>query len=379
MSGTPENLKVGFVIDGQLPQWKRPWQIVRGCQSYSSVGEMRFGWLADHFQKEHPPRVCYTRYRPWQRYDAVIFLKSMNAACQQLATTLRAQGTRAIFDVNVDYFTPASGTFYYHGMAPTASQTEAAQRMAAVCDALIADSSHLATIGAQHHPRVRWISDNVDLSLVPARRKTTREGKLHLLWSGEAVKLFELLSIEDVLRKYADRIRLTLVTNSLSALDRWITPYQERFEKLLSVLEHEVVPFTDIPALLECYAGGGVFLSPRFLDNSYNWGHTEWKITLPMACGRFVLASPIPSYRDVAERSGGLGLRICETSADWEQRFEELLSGSFDPESEEDAAREVVAKHYSTPVVAAAHRDFVREVCAAPLTLTQPRSAARSS
>lgn len=363
MSATAGKLRVGFVIDGRVPAWRFPWQMLRGCPSESAVAEMRFGWMARHLNAAPESAVRYELYRPWQRYDAVVFLKSMGARHQQLARVLRARGTRVIFDVNVDYFTPASGTFYYEGMAPTAQQTDDARRMADVADALIADSSHLAAVCARHHGQVRWIPDNVAPELVPRENPSAREGKLHLLWSGEAVKLFELLSIEPVLRKFADRVRLTIITNDLAAMDRWFEPWKSRFAKLLPALEHKIVPFRSIRALLEVYARGGVFLAPRFLDNTYNWGHTEWKITLPMACGRMALCSPLPSYRDVAERSRGRGLRLCATGDEWISAIETLLAGNIDLASEEAAAREVVAQFYSTPVVAALHREFLADVC----------------
>ena len=72
---TERVLEVGFVIDGLLPRWPRVWQWVRGCPSDSAVGRMRFGWLAEALRGQ----ARYSLYRPWQRYDAVIFLKSMSA------------------------------------------------------------------------------------------------------------------------------------------------------------------------------------------------------------------------------------------------------------------------------------------------------------
>lgn len=359
MAGRP--LEVGFVIDGQLPRWPRVWQWVRGCPSASAVGEMRFGWIAQALPRD---RAHYSLFRPGRRYDAVVFLKSMSADCQCLAQSLRRRGTRVLFDVNVDYFTPAGGNFYYRGMAPTADQTANARRMAELADALIADSSHLAGVCAKHHANVRWIPDNVSWPIVPPHQPWKPGGKFDLLWSGEAVKLFELLRIEAVLRKFAARVRLVLITNSLTALDRWFEPFKTRFEQLLASVEHEIIPFRSVAALLPIYARGGVFISPRFLDNTYNWGHTEWKITLPMACGRVAFGSPLPSYQDVAARSGGAGLRLCADDAAWTAALDEALSGRLDFASEESAAREVVEKHYRTPIVAEAHHDYVAEVCA---------------
>ena len=358
-------LEVGFVIDEGLPRGSRPWEWALGRPSDSAVAVMRFGWIAKHLARETRGQVRYSLYRPWQRYDAVVFLKSMKTPCRTLARRLRAAGTRVISDVNVDYFTPAEGTFYYRGMAPTPEQSASAQEMAGLSDALIADSIHIAQVCAKHHPKVRCVPDNVELSLVPPYQPWKRGAKLDLLWSGEAVKLFELLSIENVLRKLARRIRLVLVTNDLGALDRWFDPWKGRFEGLLAAVEHEFVPFKSVAQLLKLYAGGGVFISPRFLDNTYNWGHTEWKITLPMSCGRVALGSPLPSYTEVAWRSGGAGLRLCENEDDWTTALDVMLAGSFDFAAEETAARDVVRAHYSTPVVAEAHHACVAEVCAA--------------
>jgi hypothetical protein len=355
-------LEVGFVIDGQLPRWPRVWQWVRGCPSASAVGQMRFGWIARALPRK---RARYRLYRPGRRYDAVVFLKSMSADCQRLAQSLQQRGTRVIFDVNVDYFTPAGGNFYYRGMAPTAEQTANAKHMAELSDAVIADSNHLAGVCAKHHANVRWIPDNVDLRLAPPHRTWKSLPKLDLLWSGEAVKLFELLRIESVLRKFAHRVRLVLVTNDLTALDRWFDPWKLRFEQLLASVEHTIVPFRSVRELLKIYSGGGVFISPRFLDNTYNWGHTEWKITLPMACGRMAFGSPLPSYLDVAARSGGSGLRLCSDDDGWSAAFDDALCGRIDFAAEEKAARDVVEKFYATPPVAIAHHEYIAEVCAA--------------
>jgi hypothetical protein len=361
----PFRLEIGFVIDEGVPRGSRPWEWAFGRPSDSAVAVMRFGWIAKHLAQETGQRVRYSLYRPWQRYDAVVFLKSMKGPSRALARRLRERGTRVISDVNVDYFTPAEGTFYYRGMAPTVEQSASAQEMAGLSDALIADSIHIERVCAKHHPKVRWIPDNVEMSLVPPYQPWKQGAKLDLLWSGEAVKLFELLSIENVLRKLAGKIRLVLVTNDLAALDRWFEPWKSRFESLLAAVEHEIVPFKSIAELLKRYAVGGVFISPRFLDNTYNWGHTEWKITLPMACGRVALGSPLPSYAEVARLSDGAGLRLCKNDDEWTAAFDAMMSGDFDFATEEAAAREVVHAHYSTPVVAAAHRAFVAEVCAA--------------
>ena len=201
MNGTG---RVGFVIDSQVPSWAavrgrkaHPWAPLTGWPGSGSVARMRFGWIADRVNAEGGGGALhYEIYKPWRRYAAVVFLKSMGAECAALAERLRDAGTRVVFDLNVDYLTPADGRFYYEGMAPTPEQHAAALAMVKLADLVIADSSHLAAVAARQHANVAWVADNVEMRLAPAWRAWRRTGKLPLLWSGEAAKLFELLAIE---------------------------------------------------------------------------------------------------------------------------------------------------------------------------------------
>lgn len=358
--------RIGFVIDSRVPSWAavvsgraRPWVPLLGWPSGGSVAVMRFGWIARRVNADAGAGWRYEIYKPWRSYHAVVFLKSMGAECAALAERLKRAGTRVVFDLNVDYLTPAGGQFYYDGMAPTPEQHAAAHAMLRASDLVIADSSHLAAVAAQHHARVAWIADNVEMRLAPPWHEWRREGRLPLLWSGEAAKLFELLAIGQPLLRNAGRIRLVLVTSALAALGRWPAAQRERFEALLARVEHEIIPFRSIPQLFTIYAQGGIFIAPRFLDNTYNMGHTEWKITLPMACGRGVLASPVPSYADFARVSDGKGLRLCANDAEWEAAIDGAVRGGLFSPAEEAAAREAVQAHYSTEVIARRHRDLL--------------------
>jgi hypothetical protein len=360
--------RVGFIVDSFLPRfdrwqggWRSPRILLNGWRAEGAVAMMRFAWIADSVHRG-PWNLRYEWYRPWRRYDAVIFLKSMSAACHELALRLQNKFIPAIFDANVDYYSPTSGQFFYEGMAPTPDQREKAAAMTKICDAVIADSSHIANQCQTWNADVTWIPDNVDPTIVPPFQ-TWLPARLPipLIWSGEAVKLADLLAIKQVLIKYARYVKLIMVTNSLDALDRWFVGYKEEFLDMLQKISHEIIPFRSVPELLARYAAGGVVISPRFLNNSYNLGHTEWKITLGMACGRLAICSPVQSYIDVANRSAGRGIRICSTDAEWENALDSLLSGAISQDEELEALK-VVAKHYSTPVVASQHAGLLNRI-----------------
>ncbi|MES2571403.1 MAG: hypothetical protein V4710_15285 [Verrucomicrobiota bacterium] len=364
-------MRIGFLIDHSVPSLaavlaRKAWphHLLFGWNTHSPMAEMRFGWIAREINRSGAG-MRYELYRPWRRYEVVVFVKSMSAECLALAHRLKQQGTKVIFDINVDYFTPASGTFYYEKMAPAAAQREEALAMAHAADALIAASSHLARVCAPLNSRVSWVPDNVRPDLLPARGHVAPSATLSLWWSGEPVKLFELLLIEPVLRKFKHRLHLHLVTHSLAAMDRWTDDLKPRFVAMLAEVPHTIHPFRSVPDLLRLYSGTpGLTISPRFLDNTYNLGHTEWKITLAMACGLPALCSPVPSYRAVLERSRAGAMEVCATLADWEEHLSRALEGKWELDEAGEAARQVVHEHYSTPVVARQHRAVI-EACTA--------------
>lgn len=351
--------RIGWIIGDQLEQSRFYYRI---DLNVGGISLTRYNWIARYVNAHPATGLRYEIYRPWKTYQGLLLLKSMGEKSVRLVQAYQRKGKKTIFDANVNYY-EAEGNEYYSGMLPSDRQIREAVAMTRLADGVIADSEFLQARCAQFNDRICWIPDNVDLREVPPYRPWKPDQKRWpLLWSGESVKLFELLAIREVLEKYARHFELVLITNDLAGLDRLVPAQRTALEALLGRLRVRIIPFETVSRLLDVYARGGIMISPRFLDNSYNWGHTEWKITLPLACGRLVWCSPVPSYTRVAERSNGRGLRLCRTGQDWEQAFEEALSGQMEMDREEPAARQVVEKYYSTPVVAEQHAAFVRNL-----------------
>jgi len=363
--------RVGFISDGMIPSLKELFWgrcgvrgLILGRLSSSSVAMMRGEWLIDAVNACEQNALQYEFFRPWLAYDAIVFVKSMGDASAALQQRLKMKGVSTLFDANVDYFTTPEGHFFYDGMVPTPEQRAAAIEMATLCDGVMADSQHIKGAAEQYNRNVVCVTDNVkdDLITQGSSWRPSGNSKIPLLWSGEAVKLFDLLRIKEVLLDYAKKFRLVLVTSSLQALERWFPPYRKEFDDLLSKIEHQVMPFVSIRKLMRIYDDGGVSISPRFLDNTYNLGHTEWKITLAMARGRIAVCSDQPSYVDVAVRAKDEGIRICRSDDAWRRAFDEILDPGFDWDREQTAASAVVKKYYATSVVADEHVRFVSSI-----------------
>lgn len=363
-------MRVGFIINSRVPEVAA---LRRGMPLHalwtgwddraSPMGLMRFRWIANALKE--CDRADYRLFRPGLAVDAVVFLKSMGGHCMQLAETLREQGIPVVFEANVDYYTEFSGNVPMTDMAPTATQRQDAIRITAFSDQVIASSRVLADVCRNYQPRSAWIPDNVDLRLVPrlTRIAPVREGRLQLWWSGVASKAFELLVAGGALRKLRDRVHLHLVTDDLErATEKWSAEVRAEFREFLSEIPHTVHRFGDIAHLLRLYAGGGVIISPRTLDVPYNLSHTEWKITLGMACGLPAVASPVPSYLDVREAASEGAVTLCDSEAGWVAAFDQFLSNPRFLKACGDAAFGVVSERYSTEVVAQMHADVVEAV-----------------
>lgn len=359
--------RVGFIADNQLPRFSANFfakgslkHFVSGWPSSTGAGFMRCGWIID-FVSSNYEDVVYEWYRPWRKYQVVVFGKSFNGECINFAKRLKNKGVKVIFDINVDYFTDPFGPFFYRGMEPSVQQVSNAKLMASIADGIIAASEHIADKCEQYGP-VQWIPDNIRKDILPqgASNSFSPNGKVRFLWSGMPQKLADLLVIEDLLLKYSSRFELVLVTRYMHLLERCFSPYFERLKKLLDQLDSVVIPFKSIEQLLAVYAEGGIFLSPRFLDNSYNLGHSEWKITLPMSVGVPVICSPLQSYITAAERADG-GVRICHDQEEWAACFTQLFNGALFQQEEHRAAGRMVEQYYQTDVTAGQHYNFVKE------------------
>lgn len=352
-------LRIGWIIQDQLDKSRFYSRI---NVNIGGISLCRYNWVANFINADPRYAIHYEIFRPWKRYDGLIFLKSMGKKSRELIKKYQEKGRPVLFDANVNYY-EISGKEYYQGMLPTEIQKNEAIEITRTADGIIADSEFLRSKCAGFNSRVCWISDSVHMEIVPPYRPwSPKRGRITLLWSGESLKLFELLVLEDILYRHASHLELVMVTNDFQSINRWYPDYRKRFETLLERISHRFIPYQSIEHLFEIYAQGGIIISPRFLDNSYNLGHTEWKITLGMACGRMALCSPVPSYVLVNSRAKGSGIRICRSLNEWEAALEEIITNNVDLEKEEKDAKSVVETYYATSVVAQDHAAFVKKV-----------------
>jgi len=355
--------KIGFIINSRIPEaaslrtGMRPHHLLTGWDDAGSpMSFMRFRWVAEEINRSGNFR--YELYRPWRKYDAVVFLKSMGQRCEAKLARLKDEGTKTVFEANVDYYTASPPQNLPGELAPTTEQRRTAIAMTCGADAILASSSELARVCMSYAREVTPVPDNILPSIVPScDPPSCVQGKvLHLWWSGMAAKLYDFLSISGALTAHANRLHLHLVTGEFAeAKQKWPIEITQKINEMLSGLLHTFHRFRDIPGLLKLYSThGGVIVSPRYLDSPYNRSHTEWKVTLGLACGLPGLASPQPSYVEAAAASQG-ALNICTTESEWSAAIENTLRRPQDARARGIAGRNAIMKVYGTPRVAARH------------------------
>jgi len=358
-------MRVGFVINSRVPRigalrlGMPPLALLTGWDDRRSpMSFMRFRWVANALRRAG--EADYSLYRPGGKFDAVVFLKSMGPRCLALAEELKAAGTRVIFEANVDYYTEFAGAAQLEAMAPGRGQREDAIAMTRLADGVIASSRHLAGVCSSFNGKCAWVPDNVDLALKPARvqQAPMRDGRLQVWWSGMASKLFEFLAAEDAFLDARERIHLNLVMDSPPTREAWPPDVRARVARFLDRVPHTIHRFRGIPDLLARYAAGGIIVSPRTLDTPYNLSHTEWKITLGMACELPAVASPVPAYLDAAAACADGAVSICRTADEWRAALDGLHADAIRDRGR--AAFEGVRAQYATEVVARRHFECVR-------------------
>ena len=156
--------------------------------------------------------------------------------------------------------------------------------------------------------------------------------------------------LSDVLPRLGN-IELVLVSNRPPHIMR----------KLGHHIRCRFLPYSDL-GYARLLAQCDIIISPKMLVNSYEIGHSEYKITLGMGAGLPVVASPQQSYIEAISHNGG-GI-IASRSGEWLAALDGLIKDHKLREDMGVRARQTVLERYSTPVVAKRYYQVIEECLA---------------
>ena len=223
--------------------------------------------------------------------------------------------------------------------------------MTTLADWVVADSSYLAGVIGRLTSRVQCISDNVDLDVYQGARTHASADVVRLVWCGIGKKATHLLLIKDVLANL-NGVELVLVVDEPPAC----------LAELREAVPCTVVTFSD-PAYAATLRTCDIIISKR-LVNAYEMAHTEYKITLGMAVGLPVVASPQQSYVEAINYRGG-GI-VAADNSEWRTALARLISNPVLRADLGQRARQTVVERYATPVVASQYLRLLRSLMGLP-------------
>jgi hypothetical protein len=236
-------------------------------------------------------------FRPFFRFDIVIFQKAFSAPFLETARSLKRKGIRIVFDVNVNYLDPDP-------VFVTAEQRRDVREMLSLADAVICPGDYLVERYRERTSSVYRIDEIIDRRFFGTPRALPPDRLPRFVFSGFASKTGDLEKIADILTSF--RENRGIETLLVCERDPGIQSFAYRWVRFR---------FADFPKQL---LQGDIAVAPRDLERKYNLGHTFTRIGCPMALGLPVAASPVPSYR-------GSPALLCESSAQWDHSISRLL------------------------------------------------------
>ncbi len=180
----------------------------------------------------------------------------------------------------------------------------------------------------EHNPNVEISFDWFDDELGPPKRDFTRNGRLKLVWEGQAGTLRSIQKLRGPLNALKNKVELHVVTDP--SVPRWygrlgtlpagellagidcpvrFTPWEkETFSLHITAADLAVIPMD--------------FSHPMFAKKPENKLVLLWKLGMP------VLAASTPAYRRAMDAAGFD--MICETERDWTERLAALAEAPGD-------------------------------------------------
>jgi glycosyltransferase involved in cell wall biosynthesis len=274
-------------------------------------------------------------YRPWRKYDAVIFQKTFDEKAFRLALRLK-KTTKIVLDINVNYF---DHTWMKKGEL---NQNKNICRFMTLTDHLLVSTNYLKQYILPLHSTtpITVIEENIPDKYLLAKPPQVINQHVTFVYNGYSIKTKDLQLLQHVLTRLANIFDVSYLFVCEKKPSISFTGVQTKFIKHSYKINEEHL------------ALGQICLAPRDLNDSYNLGHSFTKIGLPMAVGIPVVASPIPSY------TGSPAILVNDFGDAWEYEITKLITDRSYYNEIAARGRTYCAKNYSIKIIAEKYNDL---------------------
>lgn len=312
-------IRVGFIIDPVIPAFYNNAMASIRTRCYDIIAAMR-------------EREIYAElFRPWKDYDVIILTKTYSDRCFKVAQELKCRGVRVISDVYCEFYNDYSRNEEWSRLLS----------LVELSDAIIVASNEQRKIFGKYKEKCIYIPEGIKKDLLCIKKQHDNVKKPSLLWCGYSAKARDLYEIDNLLSVCIDLGICNLII--ISEKDPKLERYNYRFIKYNQ---------KNIGRLL---CEGDIFIAPRHIADDDNRQHSFLRISMPMAVGLPVIASPVPSYYETPAI-------ICNTTQEWNENIKILCRSVADREEIGKKGQEFVVNKASIDVTCDMYIDLIKEV-----------------
>lgn len=244
-----------------------------------------------------------------EKTDLVIFIRRQDNQSQFILQNLRRLMVKTVFLTGVNYY-ERTGNLTKVDRSVSLDQIKNCISMTYNSNAVLVSSQFLKERASRYNPNVYYIPDSIDMHhfLFKKNAHDYDKDELILVWCGVSVKAWVLNILKDAIKDLP--LRLLVISDKKPDLD---VPFE--FEKF----DYHTFPQTILR--------GDICVCPRVLDNSYDMGHSNFKINVFLAQGIPAFVSPQESYEEVFQigsEKRPIG-QIIEQPSDWKKMFIKAL------------------------------------------------------
>jgi len=272
--------------------------------------------------------------------DIGILIRWQDESAFDLVNRLRDKKVKTVLDLCVNYFDEAGPFPGGHGVTPI--QVKAVKKTARVVDRITCGSEYIRTKAKLFDSKALYLPESIDYKHFRFQKNKQDFDKpiLMAIWSGQPEKSVEVAMLQHKLK--TRQIPLTIISEK-----KPIMPHNYNY-----------IPWSYY-SFPKSILSGDFCISPRRADNTYDLGHSHFKIGAFMSQGVPALAAPLPSYKELIMATGAG--RICESDVEWEIALNEILENRKRLWEWSQAAYEGM-KEYSTESVAGKYAKFFQEL-----------------
>jgi len=277
--------------------------------------------------------VSIELYKPWKKYQAVIFTKTREDKAVQTAHYLHESGTKVIFDAYCEFIADENRS--------QDKERVNIIKIISYSDCVITCSAEQQKDFGEFHSHVELIPESVHNNFFTVQKEHTKANKITLVYCGYSKKAKDTLCIaEEIkwLQKEFDCRLLYLCETDPNIIE---FPYQfVKYEQ--NKIHHQLLM-------------GDIMIAPRPMEGIEKLAHSFSKVAFPLSVGLPTVASPVPSYINTP-------VIICRNTQDWKDELVKLITDVEYRRSIGKAGRDYVYHTLSLEVIGYRYKQIIEEM-----------------